>query len=80
MTATIQLTASDYNLVMSEAIATVSDRILADALLSRQQACKMLGVSLPTLNRLPIKRAKLGSTARYRMADIKAYVDSTLES
>lgn len=79
MTATVQLTPDEQAAVLREATALAADRILNEALLDRTAAAKMLNVSLSTLNRLPIKRAMFGAATRYRMAELKSYIDSVLE-
>jgi hypothetical protein len=79
MTAQVQLSDDETAQVMREAVAIAADRILADALIGRKGAARLLNVSLATLNRLPVKRVKIGGTTSYRMADLKRYIDSCLE-
>jgi len=79
MIAHVQLSDDEAALVMREASNLAADRIMADALLTRQQAADSLGVTTATLNKLKIKRVKIGSCTRYRIADLKAYIDGSLE-
>lgn len=58
---------------------TAEPRYSDDQLLTEEQVGALLGVSLPTLRRLrnrkeAIPYVKIGSSARYKMADIRAYV------
>ena len=79
MIAPVELSEAEAQLVIREATALAADRMLAEALLTREQSAKVLAVSLATLNRLPIKRVKIGASTAYRMSDLKAYVESCLE-
>lgn len=79
MIAHVQLDAVEEALVMREAAVIASDRMLAEALLTRDEAAAMLRVTTKTLNLLPIQRVKLGGATRYRRADINSYINSSLE-
>ena len=79
MIATVELSAA----VQAEIIATATERatnqILAEALLTRDEAAAMLRVTTHTLNLLPIPRVKVGGATRYRRFDIGEYIKSSLE-
>ena len=79
MIATIELSEAERATVLRDATAQMADNLLANAVLTRQQAAHMLRISLPTLNLLPIRRLKIGGSTRYRMADLKAHIDSVSE-
>jgi len=75
----VEFSDSESALVMREAVAIAADRIFMEALLTPEQAAKTLSVSRATVNRMPIKRCKLGGCTRYRMRDLLEYANSTRE-
>ena len=79
MTATIQLDPAAAKEVMAAATERATAQILADALLTRDEAAATLRVTTKTLNLLPIQRVKLGGATRYRRADIHTFISSSLE-
>ena len=79
MTATVQFTPEIEREIIREATDKAAAQLLAESLLTREEACRFLKVSVPTLNRLPIARVKLGASTRYRRADLQAFVESKLE-
>jgi len=79
MTTYVQLDAGEEALVMREAAIIAADRMLADALLSIEEAARFLTVSTATLNRLPILRVKLGGATRYRRADLLEHIRKSVE-
>jgi hypothetical protein len=79
MTTYVQLDAAEEAVVMREAAIIAADRMLADALLSIEEAARFLTVSTATLNRLPILRVKLGGATRYRRADLLEHIRKSVE-
>lgn len=79
MTATVELNAALQAEIIAAATAAATERLLADALLTIQEAAGTLRVSTATLNRLPIPRVKLGGATRYRRQDIINHINSNLE-
>ena len=47
---------------------------------SRKEAAIFLGVSVRTLDRLPIQRARIGRRVIYLRADLVAYLETCLEA
>lgn len=43
-------------------------------LLTKQEAAQRLGISTRTLDRLPVRRAKIGNQVRFRTEDLNDYV------
>lgn len=79
MTTYVQLDAAEEAVVMREAAIIASDRLLAEALLTRDEAAAMLRVTTKTLNLLPIQRVKLGGATRYRRTDLLEHIHAHLE-
>lgn len=79
MTATIELSDAEREAVLRDATAKMADDLLANAILTRKQAASLLGVSASTLNILSVKRLKIGGSTRYRMVDLKHYIDAMAE-
>lgn len=79
MIAHVRLDADEEAVVLREAAIIAADRLLAEALLSIDEASSFLKVSSATLNRLPIPRVKLGGATRYRRADLLEHIQASLE-
>ena len=79
MTAHVQFDAAEEAVVLREAAIIAADRLLAEALLSIDEASSFLKVSSATLNRLPILRVKLGGATRYRRADLLEHIGKSVE-
>jgi len=79
MTTYVQLDAAEEAVVMREAAIIAADALLAEALLTRDEAAAMLRVTTKTLNLLPILRVKLGGATRYRRADLLEHIRHSVE-
>jgi|APGre2960657404_1045060.scaffolds.fasta_scaffold42728_3 hypothetical protein len=79
MTTYVQLDAAEEAVVMREAAIIAADALLAEALLTRDEAAAMLRVTTKTLNLLPILRVKLGGATRYRRADLLEHIRKSVE-
>ncbi len=79
MIVTVQLTPEIEAEIIAAATKRAAERILADALLTRDDAAAMLRVTTKTLNLLPIQRVKLGGATRYRRQDILSHIQASLE-
>jgi len=79
MIAHVELSLDDAQRIIAAATEAATERILAEVLLTIQEAADMLKVSTATLNRLPVHRVKLGGATRYRRQDILAHIQASLE-
>lgn len=79
MTATVELPKAVQDEIIAIATERATDRMLAETLLTREEAAGMLRVTTKTLNLLPIPRVKVGGSTRYRRFDINNYVSKHLE-
>jgi hypothetical protein len=79
MIAHVRLDAAEEALVMREAAIIAADVMLAEALLTRDEAASLLRVTTKTLNLLPIQRVKLGGATRYRRQDVLSHIQASLE-
>lgn len=79
MIASVELSPAIEREIVSAAIALASDKILSDALLTRDEAAALLRVTTKTLNLLPIPRVRLGGATRYRRQDILHHINVSLE-
>jgi len=79
MIATVELSAAEQAKIIAIATERATNQILAEALLTRDEAAAMLRVTTHTLNRLPISRVKVGGATRYRRFDIGEYIRASLE-
>ena len=79
MIVTVQLTPEIEAEIIAAATDRAANQILAEALLTRDEAAAMMRVTTHTLNRLPIQRVKLGGATRYRRQDILSHIQASLE-